>query len=311
VLKYVGRSFLLLLSIVVLSACSGTGSSGGDAKLQVPEHGRSEIRSEYRAWNKDDLALTIQEERLMQECMSKSGWKYRPDIEGPISLKGKNFVDSDFIIDSETVRKLGGYKKEESNGEGGGDVVNPGRRNLGAKDAEQWDVAAYGTEDTWVAIPVLVSPGNSDSGAEQHLGGCRLQSLKELYGTPEKYVASQFVDSNLASFAFGEAYESPEMKTLEDEFSACMSDAGFSHDSEGGSIKSPENAQGLAQDKPADQYAIALADAGCQQNKEYAKRRIELEDRYLTAVADYYEPQIQGALEIKRQALAMGKRLLG
>jgi hypothetical protein len=75
----------------------------------------------------------------------------------------------------------------------------------------------------------------------------------------------------------------------------------------------------LARSKAAESYRngdrrteikIAVADAKCEQQIDYAPQRERLEDLYLTAALHHYEPEIAAVHEMNKKALARARTVL-
>lgn len=300
-----------LLAVGILLTASGCGTAADrDAgpTLEVPDEPRASIRSEYRGWRSDDHALYEMEERLIAACMSEQGFVYTPQL---TDLGGAEVFDplppGDFEISVEDAQQSG-YPADSSDSGSDGDVEPSDLQTLSTTQRAAWQAAYLGPEEKRKTTDTT-GPGGTQITTE--LGGCRLTAVEQLYGSFDAYAQADFTDGNLAAFALNSAADDDAMRALDRQWSSCMADGGFSHDAAGEPLERPESARSLAVDRRGEAPAIAVSDAVCQRQLSYADQRISIEDRYLTAVADAYEAEITGALDIKRSALSTGRGLVG
>lgn len=302
---------LMCVGMVVLGTvgCSSNEEESAGPKYSIPDQPRPEIRAEYRGFVKNADALYNYSERYIKKCMAKAGFDYEEDF-----VKADEpqhyVVDETDVISVAEVQKNHGYPPDPVNPEGGGDVENAGYMRTPVSKRDAWDTALSGVAKTdEEALSETPAPGVF--GIRGQKGGCRNEADAEQYGDLTRADQVQILDSNLPLRAFNAAYDDPEMVNLNKKWQSCMKDKGFRRTNGGEKLERPSLAQVLAFDQPDRAFDIAMADATCQESLDYGKKRTFIEDRYLTGVADYYEGQIQGALEIQKEALERSKREFG
>ena len=303
------KKLIFLLSAASLCAlASGCAGQGGDSgpEFFVPDKPRPTIRDEFRGYYKDSDTLINYTERYIAKCMKNAGFDYEPEFVTDEN-DAASVLDETDVITTDQVRQNNGYIEFPDGGDG--NTQNPGYARTPAAKKEAWDRAYLGEEKTDAEINLSTpDPRGFTRGFK---GGCANDAEAEQYGSLENADNAQFVDSNLILTAFNFAADDPDMTALNKEWSQCMKDAGYSKTADGTEITEPALAASHAGFVPDQEFDIAMADATCQEGMNYGPQRTEIEDRYLTAVADHYEADIQGALEIRKEALERSKREFG
>lgn len=287
---------------------TGCGSESEDNGFAVPDQPRKEIRSEIRGLFKDSMALHNYNQRFIQKCMNQAHFQYEPEL----STDAKSFssvLDETDVLSTDQVKENRGYPAEPATDNAPHD--NAGYTKTPQSQREDWDRAFRGEPKEDSELAQEAADGEEDGQLRNTNGGCSNKADEEQYGSLEKADQADFISSQLILDAFNGALDDQEMQDLHSSWATCMKKAGFGKDSHGEEVTTPDVAQVWATTDPAKSYDIAMADATCQESLEYGTKRTFIEDRYLTGIADFYESQIHGALEIRREALDRSRKEFG
>ena len=300
-------SFLLFACTSALFV-TGCGSESEDNGFAVPDQPRKEIRSEIRGLFKDSMALHNYNQRFIQKCMNQAHFQYEPEL----STDAKSFssvLEETDAISKDEVKKNRGYPTEPTEENALHD--NAGYTKTPQSQREDWDKAFRGEPKEDSELAQEAADAEENELLRSTNGGCSNKADEEQFGSLEKADQADFISSQLVLDAFNGALDDQEMQDLHSSWATCMKKAGFGKDSQGEEVTTPDIAQVWATTDPGKSYDIAMADATCQQSLEYGTKRTFIEDRYLTGIADFYESQIHGALEIRREALDRSKKEFG
>lgn len=257
---------------------------------------------------KDSMALYNYNQRFIQKCMNQAHFQYEPEL----STDAESFssvLDETDVISIDSVKKNNGYPAEPT-------VDNNPRDNAGytktpLSQREDWKTALRGEPKDDSELAQEAADGGENGLLRNSTGGCSNKADEEQFGSLEKADQADTISSQLILDAFNAALDDQEMQDLHRSWATCMKNAGFGKDTHGEEVRTPDIAQVWAVEDPTKSYDIALADATCQESLDYGTKRTFIEDRYLTGVSDFYESQIQGALEIRREALERSKKEFG
>lgn len=287
---------------------TGCGSESEDNGFAVPDQPRKEIRSEIRGLFKDSMALHNYNQRFIQKCMNKAHFQYEPEL----STDANSFssvLDETDVLSTDQVKENRGYPAEPTEENALHD--NAGYTKTPQSQREDWDKAFRGEPKEDSELAQEAADAEENELLRSTNGGCSNKADEEQFGSLEKADQADFISSQLVLDAFNGALHDQEMQDLHSSWATCMKKAGFGKDSQGEEVTTPDIAQVWATTDPGKSYDIAMADATCQQSLEYGTKRTFIEDRYLTGIADFYESQIHGALEIRREALDRSKKAFG
>ena len=300
-------SFLLVACVSALFV-TGCGSESEDNGFAVPDQPRKEIRAEIRGLFKDSMALHNYNQRFIQKCMNQAHFQYEPEL----STDAKSFssvLDETDVISKDEVKENRGYPTEPTEENAPHD--NAGYTKTPQSQREDWDKAFRGEPKEDSELAEEAADAEENELLRSTNGGCSNKADEEQYGSLEKADQADFISSQLILDAFNGALDDPDMQGLHSSWATCMKKAVFGQDNHNEEVTTPDIAQVWAASDPGKSYNIAKADATCQESLDYGTKRTFIEDRYLTGIADFYESQIHGALEIRREALDRSKKEFG
>ena len=300
-------SFLLVACASALFV-TGCGSESEDNGFAVPDQPRKEIRAEIRGLFKDSMALHNYNQRFIQKCMNQAHFQYEPEL----STDANSFssvLDETDVISTDEVKENRGYPTEPTEDNDPHD--NAGYTKTPQSQREDWEKAFRGEPKEDSELAEEAADAEENELLRNTNGGCSNKADEEQYGSLEKADQADFISSQLVLDAFNGALDDPDMQDLHSSWATCMKKAGFGKDSHDEEVTTPDIAQAWAASDPGKSYDIAMADATCQESLDYGTKRTFIEDRYLTGIADFYESQIHGALEIRREALDRSKKEFG
>ncbi|MDX6738311.1 hypothetical protein [Actinocorallia sp. A-T 12471] len=143
--------------------------------------------------------------------------------------------------------------------------------------------------------------------------GCDAEARTALWGSVEHWLLGQRFGSDFREGLISRAEKDPAMRALNVEWSQCMAAKSFAD------LESPAKAMDLAAsfyEKGDETTAftrevdLAIADAQCENDTDYVRKRRILEDRYLAAGMGGYETEIAATRELNRGALVRARTLL-
>lgn len=199
-------------------------------------------------------------------------------------------------------------------GYGSAEDVNDSPGEVDRSDASQqegWGRAYFGPED---APEVTVDlPGGGTIGTTSQ--GCLAEARKKLYGSLEDYVVTNFLAGNLPIWARKEAASDADMARIDSMWSSCMTGKGYTNFKNPGAARAKSSDEyqrlGVASDSARDQeISVAVADAECEQQTNYAKQRIQLEDRYYAKILKQYAEEVENIQKVNDRALVQAKQVL-
>lgn len=165
---------------------------------------------------------------------------------------------------------------------------------------QAWGEAFFGPESA-PQIRVTLPNGSQVETSSQ---GCLAEAQKQVYGSLEEMLKTENFAGSLPLEALNRAAADPKLRTLNASWSSCMTEKGQT------GLTDPAEARARAA-KSGDGAAIAVADAQCEEELDYAGQREDLEDRYLTAALMHYETEVTAIQETNRAALARARKILG
>ncbi|MDX6742004.1 hypothetical protein [Actinocorallia sp. A-T 12471] len=254
----------------------------------------------------DGMALRhAAQEELVRRCMTKAGFTY---IKSPSPTSD--------VAPTMTVEPYGqpvaeakrhGYPKDPANDKIATET-DPGNGGLSASDQAKWQAAYFGDDSAAVQVDL---PNGESIGVNGN--GCLAEAKATLYGSVELEIRVVNFAGTLPLEAQRQIRADPTLKTLNATWAACVKAKGL------GDFPDPETARTKAtefttQTTPADAHkkeiALAVADAECETETDYAPQRRTLEDRYYTTALHMYEGPITELLTTNKHALLKAKHVL-
>jgi len=287
-MRYAALPVGLVLAAVLIAACGGGGSNGGQDTDPLQATGNGQVGTEEFGMNDDQLVTAIEQvEAGIASCMADAGFEYIPI--DPVTFREAmdSLTQPAGLSDEDFVAEYGyGISTMPPTQEFGAGPENAAILNdLSSADQVAYTRTLLGDDTT---ATFVVSLENEDM---ESTGGCT-QTAVESVLTPEQ-LNPTFQNPFDVLVA-----QDPRMMAAQEDWSGCMSDAGYDFASpddaeeeifdrldtiaggEDPATLTGSDADALAQ-LQADERAIAAADSDCQ-------------DQFLSEVEQQVESDISG-----------------
>jgi hypothetical protein len=271
--------------------------------LAIPATPDPGIRAAVNGLSADQPYLTHAESVLTDQCMRKQGFSY------PIQ-PAKQSIPRDAtyglsVADAQT----SGYTSESQELKVPSFTSdNSGPSNAG--DQARYSAALFGPPGSPSVTAQAAFMGASMGTSSV---GCLADAQRELFGSMEAAVQQTTYESNFSGAGLRESATDPALHTLNQQWSSCMSAAGHP------GLADPDHAKSQGQQLAGRQITglstgpakeLAVADATCEQQLNYAAQRQNTEDRYLTALVHRIEGEFTAAQESTKTAMANAAKVL-
>jgi len=289
--RYVTVSSVL---IALLSGCSG-GSAGADSGSvlgEVPDTPIQNVRATVLGMQKNRAFPEQATDLITEKCMRKAGQSYTSPPATAFESASK--IPHDYGINEETASQQGYWDPDVA--ENYVPIKLPTFPSDAAK--KEYYLAYFGPDDSpTVEVVDVINGGTTGVGT----GGCLGEGRKAVYGEDlTDWLTADNFAGNFDIVVLHNALDDPTLVDLNEEWSACMKKAGFPD------YNMPDDALAkstadltpdLGQAAYRSTIDIAVADATCEEQLDYADQRETIEDRYFSAGVVTFEGQIQSTQE--------------
>ncbi|MCW2904637.1 MAG: hypothetical protein JWO67_6902 [Streptosporangiaceae bacterium] len=308
------RVFATTLTLVLaasgsLSGCGGSSGSARGAKdaardgggWRLPDRADPNVRDKMNGLFSGVSVRIAATEELLWRCMAKKGLRYvkqpapKRDVNPTMSAPGYGL--------SPTEAARHGYRTAALLNESE-NRPDPYKDQTPA-ERQRWGQAFFGPDSTPQTRVKLPDGSEVDTPSE----GCLADAHRQIFGSTERRVKSESFAGNLPAQARQRANADPRLRNLNSLWSACMTKQGHAGLAEPAAASS--KAAGLYRNGDRQtEIKIAVADAKCEQQINYAPQRKRLEDLYYTAALRHYEPEVAAVHETNKEALARARTIL-
>ncbi|MCD0452616.1 hypothetical protein LO762_26035 [Actinocorallia sp. API 0066] len=245
------------------------------------------------------------QEELIRRCMTKAGFTYvkSPSPTGDVAPTMGVEPYGQSVADA----KRHGYPKDPVNDRPATET-DPGNGGLSASDKAKWHAAYFGDGSSSVEIEL---PNGESVGTNAN--GCLAEARATLYGSVELEIRVVNFAGMLPIVAQRQIRVDPALKTLNDAWAACVKAKGLGEfaDPEAARVKAKEFAsQGTPAEARKKEITLAVADAECEAETDYAPKRRTLEDRYYTVALQKYQGPVTEIISANKHALTKAKQIL-
>lgn len=268
----------------------------------LPADAEPGIREAIAALNADSRFLSHASSVLIARCMDEQGFTYPVEsLDAPVYPR-----DASFGLTVEEARRSGYVTQSNILA-----IPEEDKSYLptGAGEAKAWGQALFGPDDApVVSIDIPLVRGEVGSSSV----GCLADAQRRLFGSVEAAIRRNMVAGNTFNMAERQAGVDPQKAALDGRWAACMAGAGRPALTEPGRavakarVLAGGKLSGLSSGEP---LAIAVDDALCQEEVNYAPLRRAIEDRYLSAVLDTFPADIAAARASTAAALERAREL--
>lgn len=241
------KPMIALLALALLAAACGGGGGGAEPEASEDSTPGEETLADFFGYaNEDPEAAEAeyreQENRIQEsirQCMAEAGFEYQPVLPPEGSF---GFVDEEFD-EGEWVRTQGfgittWYGNEEvTEPERIEEWVDPNQEMLEAmseSESQAWNEALYGTEEE--QMEDMVTEVDPETGEEYQVSygfgaGCSGKAYEAEYGE-QQATEDLWMELNPEMEAMYERVQAdPRIVELDEEWSACMAEAGYEYES--------------------------------------------------------------------------------
>ena len=247
------------------------------------------------------------EEELTRRCMAGEGFVFTPTP--PEKLRPYPGAH-EYGIAEEVASKVG-YEIQAELTSAEEDPNGAEFTQLDGAGRHAWRLAMFGPDDAaQVSVDVPLIGTRTEASTE----GCLADARSTLYGDVETWIMTETFTGNFVLAAATASAADPDLRALNKEWSDCMGEVGVTPE-----LESPDAARGHVRSLYSDvdqstahqsELRIATADARCETELDYERRRDRIEDLYLTAAADNHGGHMTAITEIYAQATEAAEAVL-
>lgn len=308
-LEKIVRAFVaILVSFLSIAGCGGGDGADDESPvtLRTGQPGRpvsATIGVPYEQFRQ----LSMAEDKLIQQCMAKAGFKYTVAIPPEQEEKEPWMRGDDVAKAHKDGYGIWQHRRETANElDPRAPRPDPDTDGLSKSEKERFERTLDGTR----RVDFNVVGGGVMNIA---VDGCLAEAQKELYGDIKQWSGVESLATNFKTVALTASSKYPEYKQAEKKWSACMSKSGYRY-------PTPDEAYDeaytfysgikLPSAPLKKEIELAVADATCDKKLGVSALKVKLYDRALKESIEQFEPQIIEYNEKQRKALKIAQGIL-